>query len=478
MVDKGFAKTYYEDNNGNSKGVFEEFQCGSGGSVDPHPPYNGGYGQNMIPRREGTKGKIPYIGFRAGLRLEQDKDTSPNGETKITVETGKVRQDQYGVLFAVKFPNDTGKALAREQPFTNNGGVSTTHSIKNMGSIILNGEVYHYFLVKVAAESSSSSSRTSFSVEFAFTSSKLKNGKMVMVVYERFIFTTFSNGDYSSANLTTHITFPHLKDFDKHKFQDVMFGDTLLAGTETPDGKILVGGEVGFSKVYGTEITSSSLPASLVTLNSLQSGGLLGINSFSPLIKTLLPHRLVMAKGNAGNFTVVHQDDTIYTKGITLTSAANYVKLYIPFKRALPNGIYKYVFDIFLTSSQLVKVYLYGQCGERGFTATTKYEHWSGSAHGATDQTSAAGGYFSRIHGNYLHLTGSFRNTNQKITNYGKAFALNDAGQYNEYFIQKLTANSTILGNNMTWAFVNEKTDGSLNLTTDSYFYIEKIQTI
>ena len=125
-----------------------------------------------------------------------------------------------------------------------------------------------------------------------------------------------------------------------------------------------------------------------------------------------------------------------------------------------------------------MKVYLYGQCGERGFTATTKYEHWAGSARGATDQTSAAGGYFSRIHGNYLHLTGRFRNTNQKITNYGKGLALNDAGTYNEFVLQKLTANSTILGNNMTWAFVNEKTDGSLNFTTDSYFYIEKVQTI
>ena len=144
------------------------------------------------------------------------------------------------------------------------------------------------------------------------------------------------------------------------------------------------------------------------------------INSFSPQIKKLFPHRIVMAKGNVGNFTVVHQDATIYTNGITLTSAANHVKLYIPFKRALPNGIYKYVFDIFLTSSEVVKIYLYGQCGERGFRATTRYEHWSGSAHGATDQASAAGGYFSRIHGNYLHLTGSFRNTNQKVTNYGK----------------------------------------------------------
>ena len=98
-------------------------------------PYNGGYGQNMIPHREDTKEKIPYIGFRAGLSLEQDKDTSPNGETKITMETGKTRQDQYGVLFAVKFLNGTEKALAREQPFTNNGGISTTHPITPQKSV-------------------------------------------------------------------------------------------------------------------------------------------------------------------------------------------------------------------------------------------------------------------------------------------------------------------------------------------------------
>ena len=27
------------------KAFFEKFQFGSGGSVDPHAPYNGGYGQ-------------------------------------------------------------------------------------------------------------------------------------------------------------------------------------------------------------------------------------------------------------------------------------------------------------------------------------------------------------------------------------------------------------------------------------------------
>ena len=493
MVDKGFAKTYYEDNNGNSKGVFEEFQFGSGGSVDPHPPYNGGYGQNMIPRREDTKEKIPYIGFRTGLRLEQDKDTSPNDETKITVETGKVRQDQYGVLFAVKFLNDTGKALAREEPFTTNGGVDTTHSIKNMGSVNLNGEVYHYFLVKVAAESSSSSSRTSFSVEFAFTSSKLKNGKMVMVVYEGFIFSNFSNSDYSSANFTTHITFPHLKDFDKHKFQDVMFGDTLLAGTETPDGKILVQGEVGFSKVYGTEITSTSLPATLVTLNSLQRGGLLGINSFSPLIKGLFPHRLLMAKGNVANFTLLHQDQTVRTNGISLTSYTKSVThshqqgdvkgvtLDISFKSDLPNGIYKYIIDLFLTSSENMQIYFFGECGATGFKAKTTYEHWDGTAHGTGKQNNVANGYFLRMHGSHIHLSGSFRNYGKKIINYGKAYGMNEKGAYNEFVLQNLSANQNkrvFLGSVMKWLFENETVGKGITLTAESYFYIEKVQTI
>ena len=480
MVDKGFAKTYYEDNNGNSKGVFEEFQFGSGDPSDPHAPYNSGYGQNMIRYREDIKEKIPYIGFRAGLKLEKDKDTSASGETKITVETGKVRQDQYGVLLAVKFLNETGKALKRESAFTINARVDTNHSIKNIGSVNLNGEVYHYFLIKVAAESPSSP-RTSFSVEFVFTSSKLKNGKMVMIVYEGFIFNNFSNSDYSSANLTTHPTFPHLKDFDKHKFQDVMFGDILLAGTEAPDGKILVRGEVGFSKVYGTEITSTSLPATLVTLNSLQRGGLLGINSFSPLIKGLFPHRLIMAKGNVANFTILHQDQTVRTNGISLTSYAKGVELDISFKTDLPNGIYKYIIDLFLTSSENMQIYFYGECGGTGFKATTTYEHWSGTAHGTGKQNNVADGYFLRMHGSHIHLSGSFRNYGKKIINYGKAYGMNETGAYNEFVLQNLSANQNkrvFLGSVMKWLFENEAAGKGITLTAESYFYVEKVQTI
>ena len=240
--------------------------------------------------------------------------------------------------------------------------------------------------------------------------------------------------------------------------------------------------DIGFLKAYGTEINSSSLPATLVTLNSLQSGGLLGINSFSPLIKGLFPHRLVMAKGNMANFTVIHKDQTIYdTNGVSLTSYTNGVEFDISFKSDLPNGIYKYIFDIFLTSSQSVKVYLWGECGGSGYKATTTYEHWNGSARGTTNQNNVADGYFHRMYGSHIHISGSFRNYGKKVINYGRASAMNESGSYNEFVLQNLTANSdepVVLGSDMTWEFENETAGRGLTLTTDSYFYIEKVQTI
>ena len=270
---------------------------------------------------------------------------------------------------------------------------------------------------------------------------------------------------------------PHLKDFDKHKFQDVMFGDTLLAGTEASDGKILVQGEVGFTKVYGGEITSTSLPATLVTLNSLQRGGLLGINSFSPLIKGLFPHRLIMAKGNVANFTILHQDQTVRTNGISLTSYAKGVELDISFKSDLPNGIYKYIIDLFLTSSENMQIYFYGECGGTGFKATTTYEHWDGTAHGTGKQNNVADGYFLRMHGSHIHLSGSFRNYGKKIINYGKAYGVNEKGAYNEFVLQNLSANQNkrvFLGSIMKWLFDNEAAGKGITLTAVVIFTLSR----
>ena len=58
---------------------------------------------------------------------------------------------------------------------------------------------------------------------------------------------------------------------------------------------------------------------------------------------------------------------------------------------------------------------------------------------------------------------------------------MNEAGSYNEFVLQNLTANQNkrvFLGSVMKWLFENEATGKNITLTTDSYFYIEKVQTI
>ena len=179
-----------------------------------------------------------------------------------------------------------------------------------------------------------------------------------------------------------------------------------------------------------------------------------------------------MASGNVGNFTVHHKDQTVQdTNGVSLTSDASSVELTISFKSSLPNGIYKYVFDIFLsTAAQSMKVFLYGDCGGSGYKATTTYEHWNGTAHGTTKQNNVANGYFHRMYGKHIHTTESFRNYGKKLVNYGKAYAMNESGAYHEFVLQIITANSD--------EPENETAGRGVTLDADSYFYIEKMQTI
>ena len=137
------------------------------------------------------------------------------------------------------FWNDTVKAEDSMSVFTDAGGVDTRESIKGLNSVGLtvNGNQYWYFLAKIGADRIN---RTETTVQFNFVSTKLKNGKMALEIYEGYIFDNFSDSDYTSANLTTHTPYPHQKDFDKHKFRDAMTGDVLLAGTEQNDGTVIV----------------------------------------------------------------------------------------------------------------------------------------------------------------------------------------------------------------------------------------------
>ena len=231
MVDKVFGKIAYEDSGGNVKGVFQEFQFASTGAS---APINEGHGQNLIVKRETRKEKVLLMGFRAPLKIEQDMVNGDN-TTQMAFTTPQTRQDQYGMLFCVKFLAETENALESQSASTASGAVYTTESIKNLGWISAHGNVYHYFLVKVAADTQSRSETT---VQFNFTSSSLKGGKMIMEIFEGFTFNNFSDSDFASANITTNLPYPYQKDFDKNKFEDVMVGDVLLAGMEQEDGTV------------------------------------------------------------------------------------------------------------------------------------------------------------------------------------------------------------------------------------------------
>ena len=231
MVDKDFENITYEDDSGNVKGTFETFQFASSGSS---APFNEGYGQNLSVTRETRKEKVPNMGFRSPLKIEQDRE-SGDALVKIAFTTLQTRQDQYGMLFAIEFLNNTEKAIETYSVYTSAGGVDTVQSIKTLGGLTVNGNTYEYFLVKVAPDSQS---RTVTTVQFNFYASLLTNDKMIMEIYEGFTFNNFSGSDYVRANVTTHTPYPHQKDFDKHKFQDVMSGDVLLAGTKQNDGTV------------------------------------------------------------------------------------------------------------------------------------------------------------------------------------------------------------------------------------------------
>ena len=231
MVDKDFEKITYEDNSGNVKGAFETFQFASSG---PSAPFNEGYGQNLSVTRETKKEKIPNMGFRSPLKIEQYRE-SGDAWVKIAFTTPQIRKDQYGMLFAMRFLNNTENAIASYSAYTSAGGVDTGQSIKTLGRLTVNGKNYEYFLAKVAPDAQN---RTSTTVQFNFYAGLLTNGKMSIEIYEGFTFNNLSDGDYTRANVTTRTPYPHQKDFDKHKFQDVMSGDVLLAGTKQNDGTV------------------------------------------------------------------------------------------------------------------------------------------------------------------------------------------------------------------------------------------------
>ena len=471
MVDKSFEKITYEDSNGNVKGVYAYFNVGTAGT---YAPYNGGYGANLVVERKTKQEKVPLIGFRYPIKIEQDKATAPGDPTEITLRIPSTRDDQFGILFCIMFLNKTERALKNIQLNTYlPSGTYQTQQLRNIGSITISKMTYKYYFGNIAAGDGGAGGRTELRVQFFFTSSKLKDGKMSMKVYEGFTFDGFSTSDYTNANVTTHFTYPHQQEFDKHKFQDTMVGDVLLTGVEQVDGTIVPDTSL--------KITTDNLPSEFSI-----------ITTYLPLLRILQNQKLntdvsvIVVKGTPSINTIVTKSSDV--RSVYFGKANNNTEFTVNFKNDLTHGVYSYDFVISSEHTGGFYVYMYGDCDDNGYYAKTLYRFWAsnvnnnGKEFSRTVQSYTRSGYFHPGSGKNVQFKGSFHYTGNKIINKGKSFSLNvdssdNKGKTYEFLVQELTGDNqgqaeTILGTSLT--FVIKPDSGTLDLKDDSYFSIAK----
>ena len=142
------------------------------------------------------------------------------------------------------------------------------------------------------------------------------------------------------------------------------------------------------SGVYSQDVTSASPPNSVLNKNSLQNGGLVGLDSLVPTLKGLLSTlqeqkldadiSLLVLKGTVVSHTVEHRDSSL-VNNVVLRKVGNDTQLTIHFKKDLEHGIYSYEFDISSDHTSGFDIYMYGECGGTGFFAQTMYRYWSSS---------------------------------------------------------------------------------------------------
>ena len=410
------------------------------------------------------------------MKLEQDKATDPNDPTELTFCIPSTRSDDFGISFCIMFLNKTKKAMKSINldsviPSGGSGPASIQgQQIRNIGSITISNMVYEYYVGKVSAETG----RTYLTVRTTFTSSKLKDGEMSMKAYEGFTFDGFSSRDYTTANVTTRFTYPHQQEFDKHKFQDVMVGDVLLTGVEQDDGTIVPDNTL--------KVTMDNLPSEFNI-----------ISSYLPLLRLLQNQKLntdvsiIIAKGTVTSNNALIKSSNVQSYGISKSS--NNTQFTVTFKNDLGHGTYSYDFVISSEHTGGFYVYLYGDCGENGYEATTLYRFWAsnvnnnGKEFSRTAQAYTRGGYFHRGSGKNVQFKGSFHYTGNKIINKGKPYSLNvdaadNKGKSYEFFVQDLQGKTaagvsqTFFGSSLT--FVIKPDSGTLDLKSDSYFSISK----
>ena len=141
---------------------------------------------------------------------------------------------------------------------------------------------------------------------------------------------------------------------------------------------------------------------------------------------------LQILKGKPTSNTIIYKHPSLNGNPTMMTNSDS-VTLNISFTSDLPNGIYKYVFDLYFSATKSIKVFLYGECGGVGYKANTIYEHWNVTFQGNDTQTNANGGFFHRGYGRRSTFSGEFRHFRDHFRNLGLSYSVNSGGVYNRF---------------------------------------------
>ena len=131
--------------------------------------------------------------------------------------------------------------------------------------------------------------------------------------------------------------------------------DTGLGGTVELYNFTFDGG------AYCQDLGPLSVGKSIINKNMLQTGHLITQQILSPALSNLfqkaVKKELIVIKGKPTSFTTIYKDPDV-NGNPTFTSDSSSVEWTVSFNNDLSNGIYKYMFDVILTSSQQIKVFL------------------------------------------------------------------------------------------------------------------------
>ena len=191
------------------------------------------------------------------------------------------------------------------------------------------------------------------------------------------------------------------------------------------------------SGAYSQDVTAASPSSAVVNINSLQTAGMVGLNSLVRTLKGLLHTlqeqkfdadiSLLVLKGTVASHTVEHKDSSL-VNNISLSNVGNETHLTINFKKDLAHGIYSYEFDISSDHTSGFDIYMYGECGGTGYNVNSLYRFWSSADLSGKDFSQGKRvqcGYFLRRSGKKVQFSGSFRYSGDSIVNRGKPYSLN-----------------------------------------------------